>query len=186
MVIHYQSDPEDAAAQIISDESATSPDTGSIDLTELNRLAEEITPQVARSGVDLIYQNMISEWLVDPHELAVPEDWKSVWDNGWAAAAEAENKPVHAHTDHGLPVREPGARLVPGAATDARNGTDTGNADEQNAVASSGGFHHDDDAGENEARDRDPEAIRASISNHFGGVRAARTHAQDTTQGLDE
>jgi len=185
MVIHYQSDPEDAAVQIISDESGA-PDTGSIDLTELNRLAEEITPQVARSGVDLIYQNMISEWLVDPHELAVPQDWKSVWDNGWAAAAAAENKPVHAHTDHGLPVRDPGARLVPGAAVDARNGTDAGDADEQNAVASSGGFHQVDDAGEREARGRDPEAIRASISNHFGGVRAARTHAHDTTQGLDE
>ena len=32
----------------------------------------------------------------------------------------------------------------------------------------------------------DPDAIRASISNHFGGVRAARTHAQDRTQGFDE
>ena len=102
MVIHYESDPEDAAVQFVSDEvavtaeDAATPDTGSIDLTEMNRLAAEITPQVARSGVDLIYQNMISEWLVDPHELAVPEDWKSVWDNGWAAAAEAENKPVAA------------------------------------------------------------------------------------------
>ena len=109
-----------------------------------------------------------------------------MWDNGWAAAAEAENKPVQAHTDHGLPVREPGARLVPGAATDSRNGSDTGDADDENAVASSGGFRHVDDAGEREARDRDPDAIRASISNHFGGVRAARTHAHDTTQGLDE
>ena len=52
-------------------EDAAPPDTGSIDLTEMNRLAAEISPQVARSGVDLIYQNMISEWLVDPHELAV-------------------------------------------------------------------------------------------------------------------
>lgn len=192
MVIHYESDPEDAAVQYLSDEVAVTaedaapPDTGSIDLTEMNRLAAEISPQVARSGVDLIYQNMISEWLVDPHELAVPEDWKSVWDNGWAAAAEAENKPVRAHTDHGLPVREPGARLVPGAATDSRNGTDMGSADEENALTSSGGFRHVDDAGENEARERDPDAIRASISNHFGGVRAARTHAQDTTQGFDE
>ena len=66
---------------------------------------------------DLIYQRMLSEWLVDPHDLArsADLDWKSVWDHGWSAAAEVENVPVQAHTDHGLPVRDPGARLVPGA-----------------------------------------------------------------------
>ena len=44
--------------------------------------ARRCVPRKAR--IDLIYQNMLSEWLVDPHEIAVPQDWKSVWDNGWA------------------------------------------------------------------------------------------------------
>ena len=64
---------------------------------------------------------MLSEWLVDPRELAQSPDldWQTVWDRGWSAAAEIENAPVHAHTDQGLPVREPGARLVPGGAARA-------------------------------------------------------------------
>lgn len=54
----------------------------------------------------------------DPHELAnsADLDWRSVWDRGWSAAAEAQETPVQSRTDHGLPVRTPGARLVPGAA----------------------------------------------------------------------
>lgn len=136
--------------------------------------AEETSPHGTRAGVDLIYQNMVSEWLVDPHDLAVPQDWKSVWDQGWAAAAEAEDKPVTAHTDHGLPVREPGARLVPGAAV------------EEKRVASGGDSEPVADAGEREAPDRDPDAIRASISSHFEGVLAARSHAGDDRLGHEE
>jgi signal transduction histidine kinase len=112
------------------------------------------------SDVDLIYQNMMNEWLVDPQDLqqlATPQDWKSVWDNGWAAAEEAENRPVESHTDHGLPVRQPGARLVPG-------GTDTGSEPTE---------------------DRDPEAIRSALGSHFSGVHAGRTHARNTTEGGD-
>ena len=66
-----------------------------------------------------IYQRMLSESVGnDPHEpdLRADLDWQSVWDRGWSVAAEAENVPVVAHTEHGLPVREPGARLVPGSA----------------------------------------------------------------------
>ena len=61
---------------------------------------------------------MLSEWLVDPTELAKSSDlnWESVWDHGWSAAEAAEDAPVVSHTDHGLPVRDPGARLVPGTA----------------------------------------------------------------------
>lgn len=155
-------------------------DTGSIDLSDMDRLAEELSsPQTdARrrpsSGVDLIYQNMVSEWL-DPQEvqqLAVPQDWKSVWDNGWAAAAEADNVPVESHTDHGLPVRAPGARLIPGGAPPA---TVNGSAATPRTAASPG-----------EHQDRDPEAIRASMSNHFDGVRAARSRARNTSQGPDD
>lgn len=90
----------------------------SVDLSDMDELAADLAAPGADDApdTDLIYQRMLSEFLVDPHKLAVPQDWKSVWDNGWTAAAEIENVPVAAHTDRGLPVREPGARLVPGGA----------------------------------------------------------------------
>ncbi|CAN5537420.1 sensor histidine kinase [soil metagenome] len=125
---------------------------------------------------DYIYQSMMNDWLVDPQELqqlATPQDWKSVWDNGWQAAAEAENVPVEAHTDHGLPVRRPGARLVPGAAS----------ANAQPESLRSNGTRYNDTDEQSDARD--PDAIRTSISNHFGGVRAARLHDRDTSEGHD-
>src|SRR5688572_19436695 len=71
------------------------------------------TPEPARHAVhepsptagadDAIYQKMVSEWLVDPHELANSDDlnWESVWDHGWSAAAAAEDAPVLEHTDVG-------------------------------------------------------------------------------------
>ena len=145
-------------------------------------LAEEMAPvtgPIPAGSVDLIYQNMVSEWL-DPSEvqqLAVPQDWKSVWDNGWAAAAEADNVPVEEHTDRGLPVRAPGARLIPGGATPPGEAEQLG----EEAQDTEAGADTDDSYPE-----RDPQAIRASMSNHFGGVRAARSHARNTTQGLDE
>jgi signal transduction histidine kinase len=150
-------------------------DTVAIDISDMNKLAAEMSaPHRSSSGIDLIYQNMVSEWL-DPDEIdAEPQHWKSVWDNGWAAAEDAENKAVESHTDHGLPVRDPGARLIPGGAADAPR---QARPDQENGVASNGG--------EPAAPERDPDAIRASISNHFGGVRAARSHARNTTQGLD-
>jgi signal transduction histidine kinase len=126
---------------------------------------------------DLIYKQMLSEWLVDPRELAhSPDlDWQSVWDHGWSAAAEAEDAPVQAHTEQGLPVRDPGARLIPGG------GEPNGNA------------HHraDDNGTTNGGKHtpahqlRDPEAVRASMTSHFGGVRAGRSHARDDDQGSD-
>lgn len=146
--------------------------------------------RAAEAPEDLIYQRMLSEWLVDPHELArsADLDWKSVWDRGWSVAAEAENVPVQDHTEQGLPVREPGARLVPGAATEAPpdrgdrvNGVAQHRADEDDAVALNGGFG----SGRHQAPARNPEAIRASISSHFGGVRAGRSHARETHQGPD-
>lgn len=108
---------------------------------------------------DAIYKTMLSEWLVDPHEVSYSADlnWKSVWDNGWSAARAAESVPVHDHTVDGLPVRQPGARLVPGTA----DGT-------PRPVASA-----DEPA-------RDPDAVRASIGAHFGGVQAGRRRAQET------
>ncbi len=117
---------------------------------------------------DSIYQSMLSEWLVDPTELANSEDlnWESVWDHGWSVAAAADEAPVTDVTDEGLPVRTPGALLVPGApdtievASAAETGAEPG------------------------VPRRDPEAVRASISSHFGGVHAARSHARET-RGTD-
>ena len=135
---------------------------------------------------DLIYQRMLSEWLVDPHDLArsADLDWKSVWDRGWTAAAEVENVPVQAHTDQGLPVRDPGARLVPGGAGAENNDSTHHRADDDNGPVSNGGLPSRRKPA-HEAPARDPEAIRASISSHFGGVRAGRSHARDTDQGSD-
>jgi signal transduction histidine kinase len=151
--------------------------------------AEAAAPSGRSPETDLIYQRMLSEWLVDPHDLArsADLDWKSVWDRGWSAAAEVDNVPLQAHTDHGLPVREPGARLVPGGAGPDHNGIARvahHQADEDNGAASNGGFHSSRKPA-HEAPVRDPEAIRASISSHFGGVRAGRSHARDTDQGSD-
>lgn len=112
---------------------------------------------------DAIYQKMLSEWLVDPTDLgsSTDLDWKSVWDNGWSAAAAAEDVPVAEHTPEGLPVRQPGARLVPGAGGDPLASEPAGDDFDTGPLP-------------------DPAAVRASISSHFGGVHAGRTHASET------
>lgn len=131
---------------------------------------------------DVIYRRMLSEMLGDPHDLVnSPDlDWQSVWDRGWSLAAAAEEKPVEAHTtDHGLPVRTPGARLVPGGA----NGAEQGGPAEPDQQRSGRSPSHREP--QHAAVTRDPEAVRASFSNHFGGVRTGRSHARDTDQGSD-
>ena len=149
--------------------------------------AEAAAPATRPADDDLIYQRMLSEWLVDnASDLArsADLDWQSVWDHGWSAAAEIENTPVQAHTEQGLPVRDPGARLVPGGAAPEKNGTAHHRADDDNGSASNGGFSSGR-APAHEAPVRDPDAVRASISSHFGGVHAGRSHARDTDQGSD-
>jgi signal transduction histidine kinase len=148
-------------------------------------------PSPTAGADDAIYQKMLSEWLVDPTELVKSDDlnWESVWDHGWSAAAAAEDAPVQEHTEEGLPVREPGARLVPGTVDAAGpDGPSLG------AHSSNGGAHRSDDRdnqvasaaefGTGGGPPRDPDAVRASISNHFGGVHAGRSHAQET-RGTD-
>jgi signal transduction histidine kinase len=164
---------------------------------------EQAHPEAARHAVhepsqtagadDAIYQRMVSEWLVDPTELVRSDDlnWESVWDHGWSAAAAAEDAPVTEHTEEGLPVREPGARLVPGAVDYGGpdgpvhgghhlNGGVHRSDDRDDEVASAAEF----DTGLRPIPPRDPDAVRASISNHFGGVHAGRSHAQET-RGTD-
>jgi signal transduction histidine kinase len=165
---------------------------------------EQAHPQVARHAVhepsqtagadDAIYQRMVSEWLVDPTELVKSDDlsWESVWDHGWSAAAAAEDAPVTEHTEEGLPVRQPGARLVPGTVDSAGpngsvhgghrfNGGAHRSDDRDDEVASATEF----DTGGRSIPPRDPDAVRASISNHFGGVHAGRSHAQEP-RGTDK
>ena len=134
---------------------------------------------------DVIYRRMLTEMMGDPHDLVnSPDlDWQSVWDRGWSLAAEAEDKPVAEHTaDFGLPVRAPGARLVPGTAA----GSDSPEQDHRAAddapplVASNGR------PPQHSAAARDPEAVRASFSNHFGGVRSGRSQARHVKQGPDQ
>jgi signal transduction histidine kinase len=179
-----------AEAEPVTPEPAAAPDAQE---TDDGWPAEAAAPSGKPADDDLIYQRMLSEWLVDPHDLArsADLDWQTVWDSGWSAAAEVENVPVQTHTDHGLPVREPGARLVPGGAGPQQNGISHDRVDEDNAVASNGGFQsgqsgwNTEQEPAHEAPVRDPDAIRASISSHFGGVRAGRSHARDTDQGPD-
>jgi signal transduction histidine kinase len=166
-------------------------------------VAEQPQPEPSRHAVressptagadDAIYQKMLSEWLVDPTEIAKSDDlnWESVWDHGWSAAAAADEAPVLEHTEEGLPVREPGARLVPGAVDSAFpdapsngghhfNGGAHRSDDDADEVASAAGFG----TGGGPIPPRDPDAVRASISNHFGGVHAGRSHARET-RGTD-
>lgn len=146
-----------------------------------DRQQPAVAPASATAGADdAIYQSMLSEWLVDPTELGNSSDldWKSVWDHGWSAAAAADEAPVREVTDEGLPVREPGARLVPGSGH--RNGGAHRSDDPDDGVASAA----DSDTGAHPAPPRDPQAVRASMSSHFGGVHAGRAHARET-RGTD-
>lgn len=124
----------------------------------------EPAPAGTGSSDDAIYQKMLSEWLVDPTDLGASTDldWKSVWDHGWSAAASAEDAPVTEHTAEGLPVRRPGERLVPGAGDIADDGVPV-----TSEPADPGPLP-------------DPAAVRASLSSHFGGVHAGRSHTRDT------
>ena len=153
-------------------------------------------PSATSGSDDAIYQRMLSEWLVDPTELANSADlnWESVWDSGWSAAEAADEAPVEQHTEEGLPVREPGARLVPGAAESAgsdvghhQNGGAHGSTEVHDEVASAAEFGSpgpDASFANGDLPQRDPDAVRASISSHFGGVRAGRSHARET-RGTD-
>ena len=136
-------------------------------------LSAELPPAADADGS--IFSKMLSEWLIDdPVELAASTDldWQTVWDQGWSAAAAAAEAPVEQHTEHGLPVRDPGARLVPGAADVP--------PEESNGVGN--GRHRNGDAESTDLPHRDPNAVRSTISSHFTGVHAGRTHARDNRE----
>ncbi|HLS76002.1 MAG TPA: ATP-binding protein [Nocardia sp.] len=113
-----------------------------------------------------IYQRMVSEWLVEPassgsegeddKDDASGGHWSAPGDTGWKAAAEASKPTVSGRTNGGLPIRRPGAQLVPGGLAPA-----------------------------NESNARDPEEIRNSLTRHLSGVRSGRADAQYNDGGLE-
>ncbi|RJO77159.1 HAMP domain-containing protein [Nocardia panacis] len=106
---------------------------------------------VAGSSPTPIYQRMVSEWLVEPAATQRPADtWRSPADAGWIAAADASHPTATGRTVGGLPIRKPGAQLVPGGVDQA---------------APSGSI-------------RDPEEIRNNLTRHLSGVRSGRASAQ--------
>ncbi|PPJ17278.1 ATP-binding protein [Nocardia nova] len=103
-----------------------------------------------------IYQRMVSEWLVEPSSNAPTGAWSSPADEGWAAAADASSPTATTRTSGGLPIRRPGAQLVPGGLTQ-----------------------------EDVVEARDPEEIRNNLSRHLSGVRSGRVSVRDNTAQYD-
>ncbi|QIS06254.1 HAMP domain-containing protein [Nocardia brasiliensis] len=111
---------------------------------------------VAGASPTPIYQRMVSEWLVEPASSQSAETtWTSPADAGWMAAEEATRPTPTGRTTGGLPIRTPGAQLVPGGLAQA---------DESGA--------------------RDPEEIRNNLTRHLSGVRSGRANAQYNDGGL--
>ena len=117
---------------------------------------------VQNDGADSlpIFARLTSEWLMDPSTSGPSnKPWVSAADAGWSAAQQASESKVERHTESGLPVRERGARLVPGVAmpTTAANGNGNGNG----------------------SKHRDPAAVRANLSRQLAGVRNGRARTEE-------
>ncbi|WP_280405450.1 sensor histidine kinase [Nocardia brasiliensis] len=95
-----------------------------------------------------IFAEMMSAWLSDPNmdRSQVAASFESPGDEGWQAARRASEAQAETKTAAGLPQRNPGGRLVPGAVNGAVE----------------------------RAPSRDPETIRSSLSRHQQGVRDGR------------
>ncbi|WP_280396776.1 ATP-binding protein [Nocardia carnea] len=104
-----------------------------------------------------IYQRMVSEWLVEPASTQDEprQDWTTPADIGWLAAEDAARPSSDSRTANGLPIRRPGAQLVPGGLAPV----------------------------EDEAP-RNPEEIRSNLTRHLSGVRSGRADAQHNDGGL--
>jgi hypothetical protein len=128
-----------------------------------NRSTPEAQPSASRPAAEPprpniesesapIFERMVSEWLMDPAALESRDGaWATAADAGWAAAEQAVEQKPQRHTESGLPVRERGARLVPGR---ARTGSDAGA-----------------DAG------RDAAAVGDTLSRALAGVRNGRAES---------
>lgn len=138
------------AAATPEPEPAAPPRTPSWETEAADLWAQTATLPVQRPGAaepaeSPIYQRMVSEWLVEPSASESTGAWSSPADAGWAAAEEASKPTLEHRTSGGLPIRNPGAQLVPGGLTPPA------------------------DAGA-----PDPEEIRSNLSRHLSGVRSGR------------
>lgn len=95
-----------------------------------------------------IFAEMMSAWLSDPNtdRSQAVASFESPGDEGWVAARRASEAQPETRTAAGLPQRNPGGRLVPGAVNGAQERTPS----------------------------RNPESIRSSLSRHQQGVRDGR------------
>ncbi|MFI1462771.1 sensor histidine kinase [Nocardia carnea] len=95
-----------------------------------------------------IFAEMMSAWLSDPNadRSQAVASFESPGDEGWTAARRASEAEPETRTSAGLPQRNPGGRLVPGAVNGAQERTPS----------------------------RNPETIRSSLSRHQQGVRDGR------------
>ncbi|MFD4403197.1 ATP-binding protein [Nocardia sp. NPDC058499] len=95
-----------------------------------------------------IFAEMMSAWLSDPNadRSQAVASFESPGDEGWTAARRASEAEPETRTAAGLPQRNPGGRLVPGAVDGAQERTPS----------------------------RNPDTIRSSLSRHQQGVRDGR------------
>ncbi|MFE1596523.1 ATP-binding protein [Nocardia sp. NPDC058705] len=137
------------------------PPTRPVDADPMPTTSTRLQP-VAGPAPTPIYQRMVSEWLVEPASAPTESGggngatWSAPGDAGWSAAAEADHPPTSSRTSGGLPIRKPGAQLVPGGLTPA---------EEEGA--------------------RDPEEIRNNLTRHLSGVRSGRAEIQYNDGGLE-
>ncbi|QCB49629.1 HAMP domain-containing protein [Rhodococcus sp. PAMC28707] len=105
-----------------------------------------------------IFAGMVSEWLIDPTDDKTGATNGSIWtteaDEGWVAAHASTDRPSSKMADSGLPIRDRGARLVPGAVKPTNGSTRSGSH-----------------------RQRvDPETIRRGWSDYQSGLSRGRRH----------
>ncbi|MCJ0905259.1 ATP-binding protein [Rhodococcus sp. ARC_M6] len=111
------------------------PPRAAVRTTELPKPIPGTTPTASP-----IFARMVSEWLVDPTDqtstAASGTAWTTDADQGWVAARASFELPVTKISDSGLPIRDRGARLVPGTAgttiTPLRSGAHRQTADPEN------------------------------------------------------
>ncbi|WP_336881815.1 ATP-binding protein [Rhodococcus globerulus] len=122
-------------------------------------------PVSAPPAASPIYARMVSEWLVDPTAGTASATGEVAWtteaDQGWLAARASFELPVTRIADSGLPIRDRGARLVPGTV----GGT--------NAPLRSGTHR----------QSTDPENVRRGWSDYQSGVSRGRRRSTENTVG---
>lgn len=120
-----------------------------------NASPDKVRAEAAVADTAPIFEAMTSEWLMDPTSHGDRDgNWSTPADQGWAAAAHASDAPVDSRTTVGLPIRDPGKRLVPGHARFGADGPAT-----RSAPVS-----------------RDPLEVRDLLRRQLAGVRDGRSH----------